>query len=69
MSGRKLLRVREVLDRTGLRRSTLYRLMAEGKFPRPRQLGMRAVAWVESEVEEWIGARPVAGTTDAEVKG
>jgi prophage regulatory protein len=32
-------------------------MMAEGTFPKPVKLGARAVAWVESEVEEWILAR------------
>jgi prophage regulatory protein len=41
----------------GLGRSTIYRWMSEGKFPKPVQLGGYAVAWAESEVEGWIAER------------
>jgi prophage regulatory protein len=53
----RLLRLKEVLNRTGLGRSYTYRLIAEGKFPKSVPLGGRSVAWVEEEVEEWILAR------------
>ena len=50
----RLIRLKEVQHRVGLGRSTIYRWMAEGEFPKPVPLGAHAVAWVESEVEEWI---------------
>lgn len=53
----RLLRLKEVLKRTGLGRSYTYRLIAEGQFPKSVPLGGRSVAWVEEEVEEWILAR------------
>jgi prophage regulatory protein len=53
----RLVRLPEVQRRVGLGRSTIYRWMAEGKFPRPVQLGGYAVAWAEDEVENWIAAR------------
>lgn len=56
-----LLRRPEVSRRTGLSRTTLYRLVQSKEFPAPRQLGARAVAWVESEVSAWIESR-AAGT-------
>ncbi len=34
--------------------STIYVRLAEGSFPRPVQLGARAVGWIEAEVDEWI---------------
>ncbi|MEW6703737.1 MAG: AlpA family phage regulatory protein [Pseudomonadota bacterium] len=47
-----------VLARTGLSDSLLYRLIIQGKFPRPVPLGTgRAVAWVTSEVDAFINAR------------
>ena len=55
----RLLRLPEVKSRTGLGRSSIYRLVATGTFPRPRKLAERAVAWRESEIESWIGSRPV----------
>ena len=53
----RLIRLREVQHRVGLGRSTIYRWMAEGKFPKPVQLGGYAVAWPENEVENWIADR------------
>jgi prophage regulatory protein len=64
----RLLRLRVVLDRTGLARSTLYRGVANKTFPPPRKLedDGRAVAWLESEVSEWISGRPYAVIKHAE---
>jgi len=50
----KILRLPNVLDRTGLSRSTVYLRVTEGRFPRPVSLGARAVGWIETEIEEWI---------------
>jgi len=50
----RILRLPNVLDRTGLSRSTVYLRVTEGRFPRPVSLGARAVGWIETEVEEWI---------------
>ena len=58
--GDRLIKLPEVLRLTGLSRSTLYRKLKEGDFPRPVQLGKRAVAWRESEVIAWINGRPPA---------
>ncbi len=53
----RFLRLPEVLERTGLSRSTIYIRVAEGCFPRPVPLGGRAVGWIEAEVEEWVRER------------
>jgi prophage regulatory protein len=50
----RILRLPNVLDRTGLSRSTVYQRVSEGRFPKPVSLGARAVGWIETEVEEWI---------------
>ena len=42
------------MDCTGLGRSTLYKYIADKTFPKPAKLGKRSVAWVESEVQDWI---------------
>lgn len=52
-----ILRRRDVERATGLSRSTLYALMADGKFPRPIRLSLRAVGWLESDLQEWQAAR------------
>ncbi|KAE8437816.1 MULTISPECIES: AlpA family transcriptional regulator [Halomonadaceae] len=50
----RLIRIKDVMDRTGLARSTVYKYINLGQFPQPIKLGTRAVAWVEREVEAWI---------------
>lgn len=53
----RMIRLGEVLHRTGLSRSTLYRLRADGTFPDRVRLSTRSVGWVESQVDAWIAAR------------
>ncbi len=53
----RLIRLPEVQHRVGLGRSTIYRWMAEGKFPKPVQLGGYSVAWAEDEIDNWIAVR------------
>ena len=57
MSSYRILRRWEVESRTGYSRSTLYKMMAEDRFPKPVRLGPRAVGWVESEVDAWLQDR------------
>jgi len=54
------LRLQAVIRVTGLSRSTLYRLIADERFPRPVRLGPRAVAWHRSDIDAWGKTRPVA---------
>jgi prophage regulatory protein len=56
----KLLRMRQVMQATGLSRMTIYRLELAGKFPSRRRLAENSVAWLESDVVQWIDSRPVA---------
>ena len=53
-----LLRRPEVERETGLSRSSIYRRMDEGSFPRPRRTGRRSVAWPQAEIEAWKAACP-----------
>jgi len=52
-----ILRRKQVEKRTGLSRSTIYLRIQEGSFPRPVNLGVRAVGWLENEIEAWLAAR------------
>lgn len=52
------LRMTAVVRMTGLGRSTIYRLMAEQKFPSPVRLAARAVAWRRIDLEQWSAGRP-----------
>lgn len=56
---KKILRKPSVLDRTGWSAPTLWRRVKDGSFPPPRQIGPRAVGWLESEVEAAIAAFPI----------
>jgi prophage regulatory protein len=53
----RILRMPQVVAITGLSRSTVYRLIGEGRFPRQRVLSARAVGWLESELQAWLQAR------------
>ncbi|WP_457326472.1 helix-turn-helix transcriptional regulator [Roseateles sp. P5_E11] len=52
------LRLPRVRERTGLGRSTIYRLMALKLFPSAVQLGPRAVGWYKADIDAWLAARP-----------
>jgi prophage regulatory protein len=49
-----LIRLPEVCRRTGKKRSSIYREIAAGIFPRPVRIGERASAWVEPEIDAFI---------------
>jgi prophage regulatory protein len=53
----KVLRLHQVMNTTGLARSTVYKYINEGTFPKPLSLGERCVGWLESEVHDWLLAR------------
>lgn len=61
----KLLRLSDVRERVPYSRSTIYQLIAQGKFPKPISIGERAVAWLESEIDAWIEARIERGRAGA----
>jgi len=52
-----IIRLAEVLHRTGFSRSTLYLLIAKREFPHQIFLGARSVGWIEQEVDAWIAKR------------
>jgi len=49
----RLLRLAQILEITGLSKAMIYRLVREGKFPKPCKPGGIATRWVESEVRAW----------------
>jgi prophage regulatory protein len=59
----KIIRIKTVLARTGLSRSTLYRKMAEGTFPAQVKISIHGAGWHESAVNRWI-ADPVSYRPD-----
>lgn len=52
----RFVRLPEVMQRTGLSRSSVYARMKDGRFPEHRLLGARTAVWVESELEQWLAA-------------
>lgn len=54
----RIIRLKTVLDRTGLSRSTVYRKIAEGTFPSQVKISVHGAGWYESAINRWI-ADPV----------
>lgn len=52
-----ILRLPLVKARTGLSRSTIYQRVGAGTFPKPVNLGARAVGWLECEIDDWLAAQ------------
>tara|TARA_B110000046_G_C13003534_1_gene403272 strand:+ start:774 stop:953 length:180 start_codon:yes stop_codon:yes gene_type:complete len=50
----RLIKLKEVIEKTSLGRSTIYEFMTDGRFPKQVSLGAKSVAWLESEVDDWI---------------
>lgn len=53
----RIIRLPEAMNSTGLSRSSIYRFMEQGNFPKHVSLGGRSVGWIESEVLDWIMVR------------
>ena len=53
----RFIKLDEVMHCTGLGRSSIYKYMSSGEFPRSISLGDRAVAWVESEIHDWMAEK------------
>jgi prophage regulatory protein len=63
----RILRLNTVLDRTGLSRSTLYRKVEAGTFPKQIPIAQRCVGWRESAVQAWL-ANPMFYSTKDEAR-
>lgn len=53
----KLIKLREVIERTSRPRTRIYLDIKAGTFPAPVKIGPRGIAWVENEIDAWIAAR------------
>jgi prophage regulatory protein len=58
----RILRMRDLAEKVGLRPSTVYELVAKGRFPAPFKIvqGGRAAGWLESEIDNWLNSRASA---------
>ncbi|EJD6083202.1 helix-turn-helix transcriptional regulator [Providencia huaxiensis] len=61
-----LIRLPEVMRRTGYGKAWIYRLIEAGQFPKSVKIGTRSIAFVESEVDEWV-ANKIAESRTGEV--
>ena len=53
----RLIKLKEVIQKTSFGRLTTYEFMTKGTFPKQVSLGAKSVAWLESEVDDWIMGR------------
>ena len=53
----EFIRLNVVQEITSLSKSTIYRLISEGEFPKQIQIGKRAVVWVRSDINDWINQK------------
>lgn len=53
----KLLKIGEVTNRIALSKSTIYKMIRAGTFPRQRTQNLNSVAWLELEIDQWISNR------------
>ena len=53
----RILRIQQVRERTGLSRSTIYELVAEGVLPPPVRIGHRTSGWIEAEISDFLRRR------------
>ena len=51
---KEFLRMKDIQQMTALSKSTIYRLISEGSFPKQVKIGKRTVVWVRSDVSNWM---------------
>lgn len=61
----RAIRIKEVIQKVSLSQSTIYAMIAKGKFPRPFELTPGRVAWIEDDIDAWLAAK--AGRDPASV--
>jgi prophage regulatory protein len=59
----RILRLAQVIDMTGLRKTKIYELQAQGRFPMNVRITTHSVGWVEQEVQAWLTGRLAERTT------
>lgn len=57
MEKKQVLRLKEVEGKVGLKKSSIYSMVNKGYFPKPINLGARAVGWLDSEIDAWLAER------------
>ena len=67
-TSRRIMRVLELLSKTGMSRTSIWRAVRAGSFPAPIQLGQNMVGWFEDEIDEYLATRPRVPYAPAENK-
>ena len=57
----RLLTSKQIATETGISRSTIYRLLQNGAFPKPVRIGPRCTRWPESDIRQWLAERKASG--------
>ena len=57
MQSIKILRLKDVIAKTGLSRSHIYALLSAGKFPKPIKLSPRCIGFLESDIDNWLSEK------------
>ncbi len=65
----RILRLAQVRAMTGLGRSFIYQLQAQKLFPQRIKIGLRAVGWIEDEVEQWVADRVAQSRLNNDIAG
>jgi len=65
---RQFLRLKQVKQIVGLGRTCIYQKIKDGEFPPPIPIGIRAVAWLSTDLEEWVSARVDASRSNTASK-
>ncbi|MET1281186.1 helix-turn-helix transcriptional regulator [Vibrio navarrensis] len=63
----KFLRLKDVMEKTGLSKSAIYNKIKEGEFPASVPIGSRTVAWIDSDINDWLEWR--VQVRDRSIKG
>jgi prophage regulatory protein len=59
-TGRRTLRIWQVVEKVGLSKATIWRLSASGNFPKPIKISRGCTGWLEHEIDELLEARAAA---------
>ena len=63
ISTQRIVRLPEVMLRTGLSRSSIYNFLSEGTFPKRIKLGQRSMGFIEADINVWISSKCAAATS------
>lgn len=64
----RFMRIDEVKSVTGLGRNTIYTRIREGTFPRQVRLGPHSVAWLQSDISEWMASVVSSSSSQSKIE-